>query len=63
MTCQKIGYPNKRAARKDARRIRSQQIYMSRKYKVRYKKDKKLYVYACYRCEMFHLTTQKKRKK
>lgn len=60
--CQKIAYPNKEEAAKDAAYILTQRKRFTHRATGSPKAGRKLRPYECPKCEKWHLTTQKRRK-
>lgn len=63
MTCQKIPYSTRQEALADAKFIKVQQKFKSKKYGNKKKCGMKLYAYECYFCDKWHLSTKKQRKR
>ena len=60
--CNKIGYPDKKAAMDDIRYITIQNRFLSKKAST-HRKSGKYRAYRCPHCDKWHLTTQKPRNK
>lgn len=58
--CQKIPYQSREEAQEDARYIRMQRRYFSKRLGRVAKSGRKLRPYHCPRCGCWHLTTRKK---
>ena len=63
MTCQKIPYPDKTAAKAAIRMVKINYRWRSKQLGAARKSGRKLRIYTCRWCGQWHLTTQSRRKK
>lgn len=60
--CQKVGYPTAAEARRDARIIQARKQHRNRRWAPP-AANRKLRTYLCPRCDLYHLTSQRRRKR